>query len=158
MSNPRGLPTLLNKDSQRGFSLIEMAVAIVVLAILATAFISAFSSVMRTSASPLQTSVMEDIAASQLDYLLSGSFQSAVAASSFTIPISGGFDYWAVISGQYSVVSEATVTSGQYSVVSGTTVTSGIHLTVNVYSDADTAKANLCMSCVSLSGDTFDVQ
>ncbi|MFA7239279.1 MAG: type II secretion system protein [Sulfuricellaceae bacterium] len=129
----------MNNATQKGFSIVEMIVAIVVIGILATGFISAFSSVLRTSASPLQTAAMEDIAASQMDYLLSGTFQSAVAASgtapTFTVD---GTVYQAVITGQSSVVN--TVTMGP-----------GVHITVTVSTE-------LCASCVSLSGDTFDVQ
>ena len=110
-----------------------------VLAILATGFISAFSVVLKTSASPLQIATMENIAASQMDNLLSGAFQSAVAASGTTPTFNvDGTSYLAAIAGQSSVVG-------------GTTVASGMHVTVTV-------STNLCASCVSLSGDTFDVQ
>lgn len=125
---------------QLGFSLIELIAGIVILGVLATGFLSAFSSVLRTSASPLQLVAMENIAASQMDRLLSGTFQSAVAASG-TAPTFNvdGTNYWAVIAGQSSVVDTST------------TVASGVHLSV-------TMSTALCASCVSLSGDTFDVQ
>ena len=114
-----------------------MIVGIAVLAILATGFLSAFYSVLSTSSSPLQTVVMENVAASQMDKLLSGTFQSAVAASSVTpaSSIVDGTVYWAYTTGQSSVVSALAVV---------TTVPSGVHLTVTV-------------SNVSLSGDSFDV-
>ena len=110
-----------------------------ILGVLATGFLSAFSSVLRTSTSPLQLVAMENLAASQMDRLLSGTFQSAVAASG-TAPIFNvdGTDYWAAITGQSAIVNTATVASG-------------VHLTV-------TMSTALCASCVSLSGDTFDVQ
>lgn len=113
--------------------------AIVVVAILATGFLSAFSVVLKTSASPLQLNVMESLAASEMDRLLSGTFQSALAASgsSATFKIDGT-DYWAAIAGQSSVVGSVPVASG-------------VHLTVTV-------STGLCVSCVSLSGDTFNVQ
>ena len=128
-----------NFQKQQGFSLVEMIVGIVVLGILATGFLSAFSSVLKTSASPLQLAIMENIAASQMDYLLSGTFQSAIAASGTTVPFNVDSTYYnAAITGQSSVVNTATVASG-------------IHVTVTISTD-------LCASCVSLSGDTFDVQ
>lgn len=111
----------------------------VVVAILGTAFLSAFSSLLKTSASPMQTAVMESLAAGQLDRALSGSFQSAVAVSGTTIPLNvDGTPYWAVFTGVSSVIGNVTVASG-------------IHLTV-------TLSADNCVSCVSLSGDSFDVQ
>lgn len=143
----------MNSNSPKGFSLIELVVAIAVAGILATAFISAFSTVLRTSTSP-QDLALESIVAGKMDELLSGSFQSAVAASgtcamfsvNATTPLScfpddHSFSYYSM------------VITGQSSVVSGITINSGVHLTV-------TAGANfLCASCVgSLSGDTFDVQ
>lgn len=123
----------------RGFSLVELIVAIVVIAVLVAGFLSAFSVVLKRSVSPLQANVMESLAASQMDKLLSGSFASAVAASGTTQAFSvDGTNYWAGMAGQSSVVG-------------GSTVASGVHLTVTV-------STNLCVSCVSLSGDTFDVQ
>lgn len=128
-----------NRAKNRGFSLVELIAAIVVIAVLATGFLSAFSVVLKTSASPLQIAVMEGIAAGQMDRLLSASFASAVAASGTTPTFNvEGTDYWVAIAGQSSVVG-------------GSTVASGVHLTV-------TASTNLCVSCVSLSGDSFDVQ
>ena len=116
-----------------------MIAGIVILAILATGFLSAFSSVLRTSASPLQIAVMEGIAAGKMDELLSGPFSNAVAASGtapqFTVD---GTTYWANIQGQSSIVA-------------GTMYLNSIHLTVTV-------STNLCQSCVALSGDTFNVQ
>jgi len=130
---------LVNTAKQQGFSIIELIAGIVVVAVLATGFISAFSSVLKNSVSPLQTVAMESIAASQMDTLLSGTFQSAVAASG-TMPIFNvdGSNYRAAIAGQSSVVG-------------GATVASGLHVTV-------TMSADNCVSCVSLSGDAFDVQ
>jgi prepilin-type N-terminal cleavage/methylation domain-containing protein len=134
------LRILSNSARQQGFSLVELIAGMIVLAILATGFLSAFSAVLKTSASPLQTAVMENIAASQMDYLLSGTFQSAVVASGTTPKFNvDGTEYWAAIAGQSSVVSGSPAAS------------SGVHLTVTV-------STNLCASCVSLSGDTFDVQ
>lgn len=119
--------------------MVELIAAIVVLAILATGFLSAFSVVLKSSASPLQITVMEGIAAGQMDKLLSDSFASAVAASGTTPTFNvDGTDYWVAIAGQSSVVG-------------GNTVASSVHLTVTV-------STNLCVSCVSLVGDTFDVQ
>ena len=117
----------------------ELIAAIVVIAILATGFLSAFSVVLKTSASPLQIAVMESIAAGQMDKLLSDSFASAVAASG-TAPTFNvdGTDYWLAIAGQSSVVG-------------GSTVASGVHLSVTI-------STSQCVSCVSLVGDTFDVQ
>jgi len=131
---------LSNFARQRGFSLVELIAGIMVLAILATGFLSAFSSVLKNSVSPLQTVAMESIAASQMDRLLSGTFQSAVAVSGSSPQSSvvGDTTYWAA----FSVAS---------SVVNGATVASGVHVVVTVSTDN-------CASCVSLSGDTFDVQ
>lgn len=111
-----------------------------VLAILATGFLSAFSAVLKNSVSPLQTVAMENIAAGQMDKLLSGTFQSALAVSGSSPQSSvvGDTTYWTA----FSVAS---------SVVNGATVASGVHVAVTVSTD-------LCASCVSLSGDTFDVQ
>jgi prepilin-type N-terminal cleavage/methylation domain-containing protein len=135
------LRILSNSARQQGFSLVELIAGMVVLAILATGFLSAFSVVLKNSVSPLQTVAMESIAASQMDKLLSGTFQSAVAASGTTV--SGinvdGTDYWVTVAGQSSVVGGSLVAS------------SGVHLTVTV-------STSQCASCVSLSGDTFDVQ
>lgn len=116
-----------------------MIAGIVIVAILSVGFLSAFSSVLRTSASPSQIVVMEGIAAGKMDELLSGPFSNAVAASG--VPqtfIVDGTNYWVNIQGQSSVVS-------------GATYANSLHLTVTV----NTA---LCASCVSLSGDTFNVQ
>ncbi len=127
-----------NHSKIRGFSLVELVAAIVVVAILATGFLSAFSVVLKSSAPPLQQAIMENIAASQMDRLLSGTFQSAVqtpVSQTFNVD---GTDYFVF----YSV---------QSSVVSSITVNSGVHVGVTV------GTAN-CVSCVSLSGDTFDVQ
>ncbi len=124
---------------QLGFSLVELVVGIVVLAVIATGFFSAFSSVMKNTTSPLQVVAMENIASGQMDYLLSGSFQSAVAASG-TAPTFNvdGTAYWAAIAGESSIVG-------------GVSVASGVHLTVTV-------SAAFCASCVTLTGDSFDVQ
>lgn len=126
-------------QKQRGFSLIEMIAGIVIVAILSVGFLSAFSSVLRTSVSPLQIAVMEGLAAGKMDELLSGPFSKAVAASG-TAPqfIVDGTNYWVNIQGQSSVVS-------------GVTYAASLHLTVTVNTD-------LCQSCVALSGDTFNVQ
>jgi prepilin-type N-terminal cleavage/methylation domain-containing protein len=126
--------------SQRGFSIIEVISAIVVIAVLTTGFLSAFSSVLKNSVSPLQLAIMEDLAASEMDRLLSGSFESAVAASS---PVAKTFR----IDGTPYRVS----IRGASSVVANVPVASGVHLTLTVSTD-------LCVSCVSLAGDTFDVQ
>lgn len=116
-----------------------MIVGIVVLGVLAVGFLSAFSSVLKTGASPLQTVVMEGIAAGKMDELLSNTFVTARNASGtapqFTVD---GTNYWVNIQGRSSVVS-------------GVTFANGLHLTVTVNTAA-------CASCVSLSGDTFNVQ
>lgn len=137
------MPTLLpdNPKTQRGFSIVEVITAIVVIAVLATGFLSAFSSVLKSSVSPLQLAVMEDLAASEMDRLLSGAFASAVAASSTatrTFSVDGTF-YRVNIRGASSVIGGVTLPA------------SGVHLTVTVSTD-------LCVSCVALAGDTFDVQ
>lgn len=128
---------ILNNDSQQGFSIVEMVVAIVVIGILATGFISAFSSVLRTSASPLQTSAMEYIAASQMDKVLSGSFLSAVNAPAYNETVNvDGTDYFAVF---------------QSALITGVTADSGVHVTVTISTE-------LCASCVALFWDAFNVK
>lgn len=106
---------------------------------LATAFLSAFSSVLKNSVSTLDINIMEGIASSELDRALSGTFQSAVAllGTEETVAIDGT---------PYSVFfSGGSVISG------GTPLVSSLHLTVTV-------ETPICISCVSLSGDIFDVQ
>lgn len=133
------MPTLLsdNPKTQRGFSIVEVITAIVVIAVLVTGFLSAFSSVLKNSVSPLQLAVMEDLAASEMDRLLSGSYMSAVAASSTAPAIFNvdGTTYRAVFASNSYVVSTV----------------SAMHVAVTISTD-------LCVSCVSLAGDTFDVQ
>lgn len=126
-----------NREKNRGFTLIELVVGIVVLAVLATGFLSAFSAVMKTSVSPLQIAAMEDIAASQMNYLLFGTFQSAVNASG-TIPFNvDGTEYFATF---------------ESSAISGVSVASGVHVGVTVS----------CHTCggqkAALYGDSYDVQ
>lgn len=130
--------TKVDSMRQLGFSLVELITAIAVIAVLATGFFSAFSIVLKNTVSPLQLPVMENIAATQMDYLLAGTFQSAVYAPvsrTFNVDGTDYFAYFAV----------------QSSVIAGQAVASGVHVRVTV----DTAN---CASCVSLYGDTFDVQ
>ncbi len=127
------------RNSQRGFSIVEVIVAIVVVSMLATAFLSAFSSVLKNSVSTLDINIMEGIASSELDRALSGTFQSAVALS--------GVPATVVVEGNSYSISY----TGRSSVSGVTPLISSLHLTVTVETDA-------CISCVSLSGDTFDVQ
>ena len=121
--------------NQHGFSLVEVVSAIVILAILATGFLSAFSVVLKNSASPLQIGLMEEIAATQLDKVLSGTFQSAVAVpASATVNIDGTNFYTA-----FSSVPVASVPS------------SAVHVTVSV-------SCNGCTPGPSLSGDVYDIR
>lgn len=116
-----------------------MVVAIAVLAMLATAFLSAFTSVLKSSVSSGEISIMESLAASQMERALSGTFQSAVALSGTQVTLT-------VDDAPYSVAF-----LGKSSVVNAAVVASGLHVTVVV-------GHTLCASCVSLTGDTFDVQ
>lgn len=135
------MPTLSsNFKGQRGFSIVEVITAIVVIAVLVTGFLSAFSSVLKNSVSPLQLAVMEDLAASEMDRLLSGTFASATHPSA-TVPATLNVD-----GTQYRAAFTV-----QSSVISGVAVSSGVHVTVTI-------SADLCVSCVALAGDTFDVQ
>lgn len=131
---------LPNFRRQCGLSIIELILAIVVIAVLATGFLSAFSSVLKNSVSPIQLASMESLAASEMDRLLSGSFASAIhpsgtAPSTFNID---GTQYLAAFTVQSSVISSMAVSSG-------------VHVTVTI-------SADLCESCVSLAGDTFNVE
>lgn len=126
-------------NRQRGFSIVEVVVAIAVVSMLATAFLSAFSSLLKSSVSGGEISIMESLATSQLERALSGTFQSAVA-------LSGTQSISSVDDAPYSVTF-----LGQSSVVNTSAVDSGLHVTVVV-------GTTLCASCVRLSGDTFDVQ
>jgi len=126
-----------NREKNRGFTLIELVVGIVVLAVLATGFLSAFSAVMKNSVSPLQIAVMEDVAASQMNYLLSGTFQSAVNVSASDTFNIDGTNYLAVF---------------ESSAISGVPVTSGIHVGVTVSCDACGGQK------AALYGDSYDVQ
>lgn len=121
---------------QQGFSLAEVVVAIVVVAMLATAFLSAFSVVLRNSATPVQTALMEDIVAAQLDQVLSGTFQSAVAIPASATVNVGGTIYTAAFS---SALVDALPTA------------SAVHVTVTVWCDS-------CMASSTLSGDVYAIR
>lgn len=139
------MPTLLpdNPKTQRGFSIVEVITAIVVIAVLVTGFLSAFSSVLKSSVSPLQLAVMEDLAASEMDRLLSGSFLSAThpSGTDFATFNVDGTAYRAIFASQSYAVSTIPAVSA----------VSAMHVTVTIDTD-------LCASCVSLTGDTFNVQ
>lgn len=120
---------------QQGFSLAEVVVAMVVVAMLATAFLSAFSVVLRNSASPMQTALMEDVVAGQLDQVLSGTFQSAVAIPASATVNVGGTIYTAAFSS---------------ALVDALPAASAVHVTVTVWCDS-------CMASSTLSGDVYAI-
>lgn len=119
-----------NSMAQRGFSLVELIAAIMVIAVLATGFLSAFSVVLKNSAPPLQIGLMEHITASQLDRVLSGTYQSALALPASASITAGGTEY---------------VTEFASSVVA-----SGVHVSV-------TTTCNGCSQSSVMSGDVYDI-
>jgi len=125
-----------NPLMQRGFSLVEVVVAIVAIATLAPAFVSVLRLSVESGVKMQQAAIMENIAASQLDKVQSGLFTAACTSSTVTV----GVDIYT-----YTVTCSA----------SGTPAAGGRHVVVSV----------TCPNCsifgvpktISLAGDAYDI-
>jgi prepilin-type N-terminal cleavage/methylation domain-containing protein len=121
----------ISTDRPRGFSLIEVIIAIVAISILVTAFIPVFTIVTKGSVSSQQTATMENIAASNLDKFLTSAYSTAC-----TNPA--------------DVTLANTTYSTNLSCTSNSPMTGGKHIVVTIS----------CSGCssVSLAGDAYDIQ
>lgn len=110
-----------------------MVVAIVVVAMLATAFLSAFSVVLRNSASPLQTGIMEEIAATRLDMVMALPIQSAIKTAPVSTDTVGGTGYTVTFTSTILPNSIAPVTANFFVTVSCIGCANGTSLAGDVY-------------------------
>ncbi|MBS4099547.1 MAG: prepilin-type N-terminal cleavage/methylation domain-containing protein [Sulfuricella sp.] len=122
-----------DRKNQYGFSLIEVVVAIVALTMLTTAFLSAFSSVLKSSPSPLQLILMEQIAAARLDSVMRLPVQSAIATAPVSTVTVEGTDYTITFTSSVFPNSAAPVSANIAATVTCNGCTSNTSLTGDIH-------------------------
>lgn len=120
------------KTAFSGFSLIELIVVIMGVSVLAFAFIPLFTAVAKGGVTLQQEQAMENLAAGELDRVMSGKYSTGCPTS------------------QYSVTLDATM------LVSFTcsSITGGRHIEVYVSCSSSCASG---LALVSLAGDAYDI-